>query len=422
MDNSGNTETAGPSVKLFPSPIKKNKRGKIISSSERLRIINMYKANLEEDPNMSMRSMRQIISKNMGISESTVHRTINVYKETSTVTSPKRKRVRENVFHLYDDFSRNAVRRHVHNIWFRREIPTIDKIHKEVSDDKSLPAISRTSLFKLIKDLDFRYCKRSRNSALTEKNEIVVWRRRHLRAIREYREQGRHIYYLDETWVNAGECLIVLHIGSEDGFVPGGLLCFESKKNSRDYHDEMNGQTFYDWMENILPQLRDNCVIVMDNAPYHSVKKDKSPTSSTRKADIIKWLEDKGEVVDYTMVIPELLEIVKRIKPLHNKYVIDELAKASNKTILRLPPYHCELNPIELAWSSIKNHVKMNNSTFKLPDVKNLLLEGIERVDQVMWKNFIQHTKNRKKILGNRQYCRRSVGSGNIKFDIDNYR
>lgn len=108
----------------------------------------------------------------------------------------------------------------------------------------------------------------------------------------------------------------------------------------------------------------------MDNAPYHSVKKEKLPTSSTRKADIIKWLEDKGEVVDNTMVIPELLDIFKRIKPLHNKYVIDELAKATNKTILRLPPYHCELNPIELAWSSIKNHVKMNNTTFKLPDLK----------------------------------------------------
>lgn len=138
----------------------------------------------------------------------------------------------------------------------------------------------------------------------------------------------------------------------------------------------------------------------MDNAPYHLVKKEKSPTSSTRKANIIKWLEDKGEVVDNSMVILELLDIVKRIKPLHNKYVIDELAKATNKTILRLPPYHRKLNPIELAWSSVKNHVKMNNTTFKLPDVKKLLIEGIERLDQVMWKNFIEHTKKEKTNFG----------------------
>lgn len=77
----------------------------------------------------------------------------------------------------------------------------------------------------------------------------------------------RHIYFLDETWVNAGDCtsktwvdttvrshrdaflkglstgavnpsgkgkrLIELHIGSEDGFLPEGLLCFESKKKTR---------------------------------------------------------------------------------------------------------------------------------------------------------------------------------------------
>ena len=147
-----------------------------------------------------------------------------------------------------------------------------------------------------------------------------------------YREEGRHIYFLDETWVNASDCtsktwvdgtikshrdaflkglstgavnpsgkgkrLIVLDIGSEDGFLPGGLLCFESKKNTRDYHDEMNGDTFREWMEGILPHLKPNSVIVMDNASYHSVKLDKAPTSNTKKADIIKWLEDKGEVVD----------------------------------------------------------------------------------------------------------------------------
>lgn len=87
----------------------------------------------------------------------------------------------------------------------------------------------------------------------------------------------------------------------------------------------MNEHTFCDWMKDCIPQLRENCVIVMDNASYHSVKLDKAPTTSTKKADIIKWLEDKGEVVEKNMVIPELLTIVRRIKPLHDKYVIDNL-------------------------------------------------------------------------------------------------
>lgn len=366
---------------------------------------------------MSMRRIRDQIAEVLCISDRSVHNIIKAYKETHTVPVPKRTRNKKSFRDLFDEFAKNAVRRHVHSIWFRREIPTVDKIYQAVSADDSLPPISRTNLFHLLKDLDFRYSKRSRNSAMTEKNEIVVWRRMYLDNIKKYREEGRHIYFLDETWVNAGDCtsktwvdgtiksnrdaflkglstgIIVLHIGSEDGFLPGGLLCFESKKNTGDYHNEMNGDTFREWMEGILPRLKPNSVIVMDNASYHSVKIDKAPTSNAKKADIIKWLQDMGEVVDPSMVIPQLLYMVKRLKPLHTKYVIDELLKANNHTVLRLPPYHCELNPIELAWSSVKNHVRMNNTTYKLPDVKNLLIEGINRIDEEMWKNFISHTK-----------------------------
>lgn len=71
--------------------------------------------------------------------------------------------------------------------------------------------------------------------------------------------------------------------------------------------------------------------------------------------------------------------------------MIDELAKENNKIVLRLLPCRCELNPIELAWSSVKHHVKMNNTTYKLPDLKILLNESVEQVTLKMWKNFISH-------------------------------
>ncbi|XP_022183156.1 uncharacterized protein LOC111042762 [Myzus persicae] len=304
-------------------------------------------------------------------------------------------------------------------------MPTLDKVLVAVNEERDLPDFSRISLFRLLKSMDFVYIKRGRHSALIEKLEIILWRRIYLREIKRYREEGRPIYYLDETWVNAedvnskvwfdktvtsaymasseglstgavnptgkGKRLIVCHIGSQDGFVPGGLLCFESKKNTADYHDEMNGNSFRDWLEGVLPSLKDNAVIVMDNAPYHSVKMEKCPTTNWKKGDIITWLQSKGVEVDTTMIIPELLEEVDKIKPMYNKYVIDEMVKTNDKIVLRLPSYHCELNPIELAWAAVKKHVRDHNKTFKLQDVKILMNEGVNKVTPEMWKNFIGH-------------------------------
>jgi len=87
-----------------------------------------------------------------------------------------------------------------------------------------------------------------------------------------------------------------------------------------------------------------------------------------------------------------LLDKVNEIKHLYDKYVIDEEALKTNRHVWRLPPYHCELNPIELAWSVVKNHVKQNNTTFKLNDVKKLLTEGVQKVTSDMWANFVSHT------------------------------
>jgi len=389
-------------------------------------IINTYKTKIAQNPEIKMLHLKKIISTELGIGMSTIYQTILEYKRTKTISSPNKTKIFKSIKDKVDEFDKYAIRRKIHQFWFRRELPTLDKILCVINEDVDLPNFSRSSLHRLLGFMDFEFVKRGRNCAMIERNDIVVWRRKYLLDIRRYREEGRPIYYLDETWVNAGDVpskvwcdksiksardatnkglstgavnpsgkgkrLIVCHIGSEDGFVSDSLLCFESKKNTQDYHDEMNGDCFRDWLESVLPRLKDNAVIVMDNAPYHSVKQDKCPTRNTSKPKIIEWLESKGEVISRPMVIPELLLIVDRLRPLYNKYVIDELVKKQNKTILRLPPYHCEFNPIELAWSSVKNHVRMNNKTFKLNDVKQLLIEGVERVNADMWKNFIKHT------------------------------
>lgn len=153
----------------------------------------------------------------------------------------------------------------------------------------------------------------------------------------------------------------------------------------------MNGDVFFDWVKGVIPFLKDNSVIVMDNAPYHSVKLEKCPTLAWKKAEIESWLEEKGETFQRPINKVRLMDIVKRIKPQFNKYVIDEYVKTKNMTVLRTPPYHCEFNPIELAWSSVKRYVKTNNTTFKLADVKKHLIDGVNQCTPEMWKNFVKH-------------------------------
>lgn len=103
----------------------------------------------------------------------------------------------------------------------------------------------------------------------------------------------------------------------------------------------------------MLPGLEPNSVIVMDNAPYHSVRREKTPTTAWRKQAIIDWLHSKSIETDPTMVKDELLHLVRGCKHLYEEYVIDNMAENAGHVVLRSPPYHCEVNPIELIWAQV---------------------------------------------------------------------
>ncbi|KAM7303197.1 uncharacterized protein ISCGN_013178 [Ixodes scapularis] len=151
-----------------------------------------------------------------------------------------------------------------------------------------------------------------------------------------------------------GQRLIVTHIGSDEGFVDGCLDVFRGQKTG-DYHEEMDGARFEKWFDGVLDKLPTGSVIVMDNASYHSRRLEAVPTTSSRKDDIRQWLTSKKISWDPKMVKKQLLDIVALVKPHHLKYRRDTAAETAGCTVVRLPPYHCEFNPIELIWAQIKN-------------------------------------------------------------------
>ena len=253
-------------------------------------------------------------------------------------------------------------------------------------------------------------------------------RHAYLRKIRKFRHQGRNIVYLDETWLNTnhvikgdwldvpstsmsvfephckgshrkvpsgkGTRLIILDVGSsQQGLIPGCGLIFESKTSSSDYHDEMNKEHFTEWFKDtLLPRLPPQSVIVMDNAPYHSHLDPDSrvPNTNSKKSEISAWLDKNNVHYDKKMKKTDLLGLVKQNKP-RPKYVIDALAAAHGHEILRLPPYHCELNPIEMVWGQLKAYVARRNSTCKKTDTIKLFEEAKSHFTVECWAKFETH-------------------------------
>ena len=124
-----------------------------------------------------------------------------------------------------------------------------------------------------------------------------------------------------------GKQLIILHAGSKDGWVPNGSLVYQSINDDGDYHQEMNHAIFEKWFETQpLPNIPPDSLIAMDNASYHSRRKEAMPTSSWRKGDMITWLMDKGIPYPDKNTKKILYDIICKHKDQYLKYVVDEMA------------------------------------------------------------------------------------------------
>lgn len=322
-----------------------------------------------------------------------------------------------------DEFSQEIIRRKIYKLYEKKTLPTINSIQNEIKDEL---CVSNTLL--RITLLQMGFCWRRTTDdrrVVIERTDSKAARARYIRAIKQHRSEGKQIVYLDETWVNAGHTtpyawlpqlklvgikgdsevikhlpkippgkgkrLIILHAGSEDGFIKDMDLVFEGKK-SGDYHKEMNSTVFLEWFERLCISLPGPSCIVLDNASYHNSRTEAttSPTSATLKANMLDWLQNRNIKHEKYMTKPELYEIIKRNKP-EVIYKTDEIAWQSGHTVLRTPVRQCELNPIELVWAQVKHYVAKNNTTFRMSDVKKLAIEGLESVTPEKWKKCCDH-------------------------------
>jgi hypothetical protein len=130
----------------------------------------------------------------------------------------------------------------------------------------------------------------------------------------------------------------------------------------------------------------------MDNAPYHNtLSEDSPPTSQCSKKRIKEWLEQNKIYTRNDCLKPELIEVLNRIAP-EPTYNIDKIALSAGHTILRTPPYHPELQPIETCWGVVKNHVA-RNCDFTMSNLIEQLDEGFNKVTEKTCKEIIKKVR-----------------------------
>lgn len=100
---------------------------------------------------------------------------------------------------------------------------------------------------------------------------------------------------------------------------------------------------------------------------------EKFPTQSWKKFEIQEYQTQKGIGWESSEIKAELIKKADSFYQTAKKYRVDEMASKAGHTVLRLLPYHCDLNPIELAWVDSKNDVALHIVTYKIKEVGHLL-------------------------------------------------
>ena len=105
------------------------------------------------------------------------------------------------------------------------------------------------------------------------------------------------------------------------------------------------------------------------------------------------WLSSKNIPHMVSQTRAELLSLVKLYKGTVKIYELDIIAREKGHRIVRLPPYHCQYNPIELIWAQVKGYVAERNATFKIADTERLVHEAIDSISTSAWANCVKHAE-----------------------------
>jgi hypothetical protein len=255
------------------------------------------------------------------------------------------------------------------------------------------------------------------------------------RAIVEQQQGRRVIVYTDESYVNVnharkftwyhpeapekddvvrpsgkGKRLVLLHAFTQDGWLTRdstihngrvdqcALSCeliYEADKGDGDYHDNMNGSIYMQWLSNrLLPSFAarypgQKMILVFDNASYHhhrgpdwinphrlkkaqmaaklielgissiSVERQKKGTLTMEQHafDAASFSRHGGRHAPTLAELKAELMAYLSAHPGMNQTEVSKLFTAHGHELIYTPPYQPGVQPIERLWAYVKNHV-----------------------------------------------------------------
>lgn len=343
------------------------------------------------DRNRKMFSVRdssaQMVADALDIGLATVNRIMASYNK-DPVSLHENPQPKGRPAHAIGASQQEIVRSYIRAANLEGKFITLESIRDLLPADSLGKSIHISTLARTLDRWGFEFGKGTRTQHLKEKDHVIAARQRYLRKIRNNRSKDgimiRPEVYLDESYVNKnhsndftwffgedgpwiqkptgnGDRLIIMNAITHEGWVPGAKTVFKSLRKTGDYHGQMNADIFQKWFkEKLLPNIPPNSFIILDNASYHNtLSNSSSPTAACSKKRIQNWLEANKIPCSADCLKAELIEALGRLAP-EPIYVIDEMARQHGHDVVRTPPYHPELQPIEICWGIIKNEVARN--------------------------------------------------------------
>jgi transposase len=358
----------------------------------------------------------QMVADALEVGLSTVNRVMADFKKDPK-TLLKKTAPRGRPGYAVENFHQEAVRSHIRSANLEGSPTSLELIRDLIYQRENSGSFHISTLARTLDRWGFEFGHGTRTQRFKEKDHVIVARARYLRTIRGNRksetQEIRPEVYLDESYINKnhsndfiwyscdedplvqkptgkGERLIIMNAITRDGWVPHAKVVFKSTKKTGDYHGQMNWELFKKWfVESLIPNIPDNSIIVMDNAPYHNVLSEHSPpTPQSSKATIKNWLEKNGFPFRDDCLKPELIRILEREAP-EPIYEIDCIAAKYGHEVLRTPPYHPELQPIEICWGIVKNECA-RNCNFTMKGLQETLEQAFLKVTQKTCRKIIQ--------------------------------